>query len=185
MNAFEVYRTYLALKRHFTSNYDYFKYNGKTNVSIASFEKRRDKHLFVKLAKHNDPFKLLLANVVHNPGYWVGDSASSKVYDEWRRRTESLSYLFGQDLEKLEDKFSDNFLDDARFFQKKISFETFTILVDLLGLEAYYSPRTDDPLLLGNLEKARKYCPFLKYDRAKFSLLLIKRFGGKPDAFAA
>ena len=37
MNEFETYEKYVALKLHFTSEYDYFRYNGKTSVTPKSF----------------------------------------------------------------------------------------------------------------------------------------------------
>ena len=54
MTGFEVYKMYLALKQHFTKdNYDYQKYNGKVSASEKSFEERRDRFFFKKLAtKH-------------------------------------------------------------------------------------------------------------------------------------
>ena len=54
MTDFEAYRQFLALKLHFTSeHYDYFKYNGKHNATMASFEKRTDKRFFKKLVRKN------------------------------------------------------------------------------------------------------------------------------------
>ena len=64
--AFNAYRTYLALKQHFTSNYDYFKYNGKVNVSPNSFETRKDKFHFYKLSKKKDYQKIILSTIVDN-----------------------------------------------------------------------------------------------------------------------
>ena len=52
MNEFEAYKHYLALKLHFSSDYDYFKYNGKTNATQQSFEKRKDRFRFSKLARN-------------------------------------------------------------------------------------------------------------------------------------
>ena len=51
MNEFEAYQKYIALKLHFTSDYDYFKYNGKTNVTLNSFNERKDKFHFKKIVK--------------------------------------------------------------------------------------------------------------------------------------
>ena len=51
MNEFEAYKEYIALKLHFTSDYDYFKYNGKTNVTLHRFEERKDKYHYKRLAK--------------------------------------------------------------------------------------------------------------------------------------
>ena len=42
MTPFECYRDYVALKSHFSrENYDYFKYNKKSRLSVESFEKRK------------------------------------------------------------------------------------------------------------------------------------------------
>ena len=44
MDGFEVYKTYLALKLHFSKdNYNFFTFNGKSRASLQSFEKRKDK----------------------------------------------------------------------------------------------------------------------------------------------
>ena len=38
MNEYETYQNYLALKLHFDDGkYDYFKYGGKTSVTVESF----------------------------------------------------------------------------------------------------------------------------------------------------
>jgi len=51
VTGFEVYKMYLALKQHFTKdNYDYVKYRGKVTASEKSFEERRDRYFFKKLA---------------------------------------------------------------------------------------------------------------------------------------
>ena len=59
MTGFEVYKMYLALKLHFTSDtYDYFQYGGNAKASQVSFDQRRDKFFFVKLSRsfHDDFF---------------------------------------------------------------------------------------------------------------------------------
>ena len=49
---FAAYALWNALKLHFTSDsYDYFKYNGKTNVSKQTFSIRKDKYQFYKLSR--------------------------------------------------------------------------------------------------------------------------------------
>ena len=51
MEAYDAYKIYHALKLHFTSNYDYTKYNGKANASVDSFLKRNDRPFFGKVAR--------------------------------------------------------------------------------------------------------------------------------------
>ena len=52
MTGYEAFGIYQALKLHFTTDsYDFFKYNGKTNVSVNAFENRKDKYHFYKLSR--------------------------------------------------------------------------------------------------------------------------------------
>jgi len=49
---FAAFALYNALKTHFTStSYDFFKYNGKTNVSKETFMKHKSKYQFYKLSR--------------------------------------------------------------------------------------------------------------------------------------
>ena len=51
MEAYDAYKIYHALKLHFTSDYDYNKYNGKANVSVDSFLKRNDRPFFGRVSR--------------------------------------------------------------------------------------------------------------------------------------
>ena len=47
MTGFDVYKTYLALKLHFTKDkYNYFTFNGKSRASQSAFDKRKDRYFF-------------------------------------------------------------------------------------------------------------------------------------------
>ena len=49
---FDVYKVYLGVKLHFTTDtYDYVKYGGKTNATLDTFTKRKDRYFFHKLSK--------------------------------------------------------------------------------------------------------------------------------------
>ena len=48
---FDVFKVYLAVKLHFTSNYNYFDYDGKVNCKLETFTKRNDRYFFHKLSK--------------------------------------------------------------------------------------------------------------------------------------
>ena len=44
MDPFEVYKSYLAFKNHFTKEkYYYFKYGGRSRASETAFNKRNDR----------------------------------------------------------------------------------------------------------------------------------------------
>ncbi len=52
MTGYEAFSLYESLKLHFNKDsYDFFKYNGKTNVTVTSFENRKDKYHFYKLSR--------------------------------------------------------------------------------------------------------------------------------------
>ena len=68
MTGFEAFTLYYTLKLHFTTDYDYFKYNGKSSVSIDAFEKRKEKYHFYKLSRkiQDSEYKEFV--------FWVRDS---------------------------------------------------------------------------------------------------------------
>ena len=51
MEAYDAYKIYIALKSHFNGDYDFVKYNGKTNVKVDSFLKRGDRPFFGRVAR--------------------------------------------------------------------------------------------------------------------------------------
>ena len=63
---FEVYKTYLAVKLHFTSaSYDYIKYEGKINAKLDTFTSRNDRYFFHKLStryKQDEILDFFVAN---------------------------------------------------------------------------------------------------------------------------
>ena len=104
MTGFEVYKMYLALKLHFTSDtYDYFQYGGTAKASQKSFDNRKDKFFFVKLSRKFKSLELrdffvsnLIAEDKVYPATLVREGA--KNYSEWIKRKESLSYQFREDV---------------------------------------------------------------------------------------
>ncbi len=77
MTGYEAFTLYHVLKLHFTSGYDFFKYNGKTNITIETFEKRKDKYHFYKLSRKfnnrkNDYVDFVISNFLHNDNCWAG-----------------------------------------------------------------------------------------------------------------
>ena len=190
MSAFECYKEYVALKNHFTQpSYDYFKYNGKSRASPATFEARKDKLYFQKLAKLPDPSNYLLSNLVENPKLWIKEiifsSTSQKVYGEWQRRQQSLTYLFKDELQKLDEDFNFNFIykDNTQpyvmklYLQNKISIETLAILTKMTSCLRYWEKKMQyDPVAMEVVTKIKKYGPFINYDSEKIKNIVVDRF---------
>lgn len=100
MTPFETYRDYIAVVRHFTTDYDYARYNGKVRVLRKTFDARSDKYWFEKIADHHDPHWLIVANLVDDPRMWVGDIAKGTArYAMHKGRVEALEYNLRRDLE--------------------------------------------------------------------------------------
>lgn len=192
MTAYECYKEYVALKQHFTNpSYDYFKYNGKVRVRDSSkFESDKDKLFYMKLAKHQDPRNVILANLLENNKLWIRDIAykeeANKVYEDWLKRKESLMYNFAQDLNKLREDFNSNFVvkDNTHpfimklFLQKQINLESLVMLVDAVRCVSYWHKKlVYDPVAEEIMNKIVKYRPFLEYDRAKVKKIVVDKFG--------
>lgn len=191
MTPFESYKTFLAVKSHFTSDsYDYIKYNGKVNASSTSFETRKDKYQFYKLSKHKNPLQYLVANFVDGDLKWIGDlfdDKSEKVYADWLKRQQSISYIFEQDLNKLLTLFDDNVIVKngqhpyllKQYLRREISIETIIILNDILGFFGHWNKKIEDGVLWPSIyKKLSKYKPFFHYDMFKCRKILKDKFAG-------
>jgi len=189
MDAFQAYKTYLALKSHFNNkNYDFFKYNGRTRASIKTFEKRSDRYFFHKLSKHNDCVNYLASNFLEGD-CWVGDlvneQTAEKTYRNWRKRVESLSYIFKNDIDKLEDDYNKNLIViEGQYpvllrllLRKEVSPETFLILNDITPFFSCWNKRIEDKIIWpATMLKMKKYRPFFTIDLDKYKKIVLERF---------
>ena len=190
MSAFECYKEYVALKNHFTKpSYDYFKYNGKAKLNPSSFEGRKDKLFFQKLAKHPDVHNFLVANLSENEKHWIRDLAYSeqaeKTYKDWVKRQQSLTYFFKNELSILSRNFNDNFVIKnnehpillKKYLGKEISLETMCMLLELTGAKKHWDSKMQYDLVYDSIKtKIEKYTPFIKYDKVKIKNILLDYF---------
>jgi hypothetical protein len=173
MMPFDAYKQYLSLKNHFTKEkYDYHKYCGKSRATVQSFYKRKDRFWFEKLARNN-PSKL-----------WIGEMIreGEDRYTSWKKRTQSLTYLFKEETEKV---FSDNnfdamfSLDGSRhpdilksYLRDEISIETLVILDRILGFRKDWDKKLSDPVWETVSMRIKKYSPFLNIDVFRYKKVL-------------
>ena len=190
MSAFECYKEYLALKNHFTKpDYDYFKYNGKLKLKVTSFDKRKDKLFFQKLAKHPDVHSFLIANLAENEKAWIRELAYSevaeKVYKDWIKRQQSLSYVFKQELGNLDTRFNENFICKNNehpfllklYLGKQISLDTLCLLLEMSGAKKHWDSKMQYDLVWDSLKtKVEKYIPFIKCDKDKIKNIVLDYF---------
>ena len=193
VNPYEVYVTYLAIKRHFSSEqYDYFKYNGKIRCSVESFKKCRERFFFEKLSRKKKPQEIVdffVSNfiAVDNPSsLWIGDIVKNgeSVYSESQKIRESLSYIFDQDLRELTDNnhlYELVKLEESKhpkilklFLNKTLRFETFFILIKCLNLKEKYDRALEDPIWRLISNKIGKYENFFRGDLSKYKSIIRK-----------
>lgn len=192
MSAFEAYKDYVALKNHFSKpNYDYIKYNGKTGVKQASFNNRKDKIFFEKLAKRTDYHDFLVANLSHDHKLWIRELAYSdeaeKRFLDWKKRNQSLTYIFKNETqEHLAKPFNYNFVcKDGEhplllrmYLGGRVCLETFCIVADLAEAIPYWDKKMEyDPVWEEQSLKIKKYIPFIKYDKDKFRKIVLDFYG--------
>lgn len=188
-DAFEVYRYFLAIKQHFTTSYDFFKYNGKTNTNVTAFENRKDKFHFYKLSKHSDPKDFILANILENPNVWIGDMIADekydKIYKDWKKRQQSLSYVFKTDLSKLNEDFNSNLISTngqhpviiTLYIRGEICIETLIVIANLTKVFSHWDKILLDKIIYPDINrKCKKYFPFMEYDKDKMKKILLDKF---------
>ena len=190
MSALECYKEYLALKNHFSKpSYDYFKYNGKVKVNASSFDSRKDKLFFQKLAKHPDVHSFLIANLAVDSKAWIRDLAYSelaeKTYKNWLKRQQSLTYVFKSELSNLQPEFNENFICKnnehpfllKKYLAKDISLETICLLLELSGAKKHWDSKMQYDLVWDSLKtKVEKYLPFIKCDKDKIKNIVLDYF---------
>lgn len=187
-DAYDLYIYYLALKKHFTSDYDFFKYNGKIKASQDAFENRKDKFFFHKLTKRSDAKEYILANIANNPDIWIGDILSEngeKIYSDWKKVRQSLLYVFQQDINILDVDFDSNLITkDGQhpkilrlYLSKRIQPETLIMINEVTGVFNYWDKKLVDRVLWPDIKKkCIKYRPFLSFDTIKIKSILVNTF---------
>ena len=110
---FDVFKTYLAIKLHFTSDsYDYFKYEGKINCKLDTFTKRNDRYFFHKLStkyKQDEIIDFFVSNFLSDDKKWIGNllqNDGKDVYLDFKKRKESFNYFFRSDCNNVLNDFS-------------------------------------------------------------------------------
>jgi hypothetical protein len=189
----ETYKQYLALKHHFSSDtYDYHKYCGKIKASVESFNKRKDRLFFEKLSRQKQDGEIVdffVSNFISSTdpsSIWIGDiiKNGNDRYLEWQKRTQSLTYLFEQDLKNVFE--GKNFLEYIKIETNKhpklikeylsgnLLLETMVILDQMISYRKKFDEKLSDPVWQIISSKIKKYSPFLKLDLDKYKNILRK-----------
>jgi len=185
MEAYDAYKIYHALKLHFTSDYDYNKYNGKANVSVDSFLKRNDRPFFGRVSrKYKDDTKdFFISNFIVNPKGWVGNF-NEENYLNWKKRNQSLKYNYKSELVELFHKvesFDEIFQGNGQhplllkqLMSKRISLETVSILESILGFCRGFDKEIEETIVWPDRKKLIKnYSNLLTIDVNEYRIVTM------------
>lgn len=201
LNPFDACRIYLAIKTHFiTDSYNYHKYHGKMNLTPASFETRKDKFSFIKLAKkytYEDYEKFILANVLKSPKIYSRElltEDADNTYRKHQKKIQALSYFFKEEMDQVigyaqsRGIHLDTLLEPKNgeypellelYHSKVISIETLIILNRILEFFPIWDKKINDTVIWPmNKQAVFKYEPFLEFDLDKFKKALKEQIRG-------
>lgn len=183
MSGFDVFRIHRPIRFHFTSDYDFFRYNGKCQgIQRRHYETSKDKYQYDKIAKelNTDFASFIIYCVSRTPDMWIGcfldehldsfhpwlsflNSFEDSVVEEVRCllwdvlvvRRESFDFLLETS------KNTHSFLLN-RMFSGKVSVETFCVLDEIFDLsKEYNNSLKNDPVWASASMRIKKYRPFL------------------------
>lgn len=180
MNEFKAYRTYLALRAHFTTdNYDIVKMRGRFKASRKAFDGMGKEFAFRRLCsvykKDEDIINFMVANFVSG-NKWGGvfDMDASNNYLEFKKRHESLRYNFEQDCIKMADQKEEGIsifgfqsgyhpLILKAYLRSEICLETLVIIDKITGFTDFML--LNDSVWNDVKRLIKKYKPFVKVDK--------------------
>jgi hypothetical protein len=114
---------------------------------------------------------------------WIGEiiKEGEDNYKDWMRRTQSLSYIFKDEVSIFNSKnFDEMFKIEGNrhpkilkeFLQKKLSLETMIILNNILDYKKQFDKKLKDPVWEFVSIRIEKYTPFIHIDSNKFKSIL-------------
>ena len=191
MLPFDCYKTYIAMKSHFTKDsYDYQRYGNRLpRLKVTSFYKRKDRFFFEKMSRDfpdkeieeffianfisgTDPASIYMADIIKN---------GRQTYKEWQKRNQSLSYTFKEDIENIFEKKKVDDVFDCRkghppilksYLGKKTTLETMAICDIIFGYGKDFDKRLKDPVWETVSRKIKKYTPFLNINVSRYKKIL-------------
>ena len=187
---FDAYRCYLSLKNHFTKDhYDYHKYRGKTRATVQAFYKRKDRFWFEKFARSKNDKEVeefFVSNFIYSTDpatMWIGEmiKEGDGRYTEWKKKVQSLSYIFKEETESI---FEKQKVDDAfdcskghppilkSYLGGNTSLESMVIYDIIFGYGKDFDKRLNDPVWETVSRKIKKYKPFINIDVPHYKKIL-------------
>jgi len=196
---FDVYKIYLGVKLHFTTDsYDYIKYGGKTNAKLDTFTKRKDRYFFHKLSKRfneRDVLDFLVSNFIISGDKWIGELISNEsveTYTKYRKYNESFKYHFRDDCVRIVNDFQSRnirFDDGLRvhmgqhprmlrlLIQRKVNFQTAIYLNKNLSFIKDWDKNISEKVVWPKISHTiARLTPFLNFNMTEAKMIMKEVF---------
>ena len=195
---FDVFKTYLAVKNHFTTDYDYNKYGGRVTAKLESFTKRPDRYFFHKLSKRyneRDILDFFVSNFAVDGNKWIGNvlnNEGAENYTRFKRYKESFEYHFRNDCVAIRNDFDNKsilFNDGFHVhsgqhprvlrlhIQKRIHIQTTIILDSILSFSKVWNKEINEKVVWPKIAHTlAKLKPFVIYNNTQAKLIMKEVF---------
>jgi len=167
------YLKYLALQRHFTSNYDYHKFGGKVKASTDAYQKRNDMFSFEKLTKVIEPSDIedfLVSHFIDNPKCWIKNMNKS-TFEEWKSKIRRMPQLFKDDMIHIKEVGPSKMLEATKdsiplihdkVMKSEINLESVVLLDNIYPFLEKHEAMVKLPFVWPDyIKKVKKYKPFI------------------------
>lgn len=194
-DGFDVFKTYLAVKLHFTSDkYDYHKYGGKVNCKLETFTKRNDRYFFHKLSKKykkDEIADFFVANFLYDDKKWVKsllENDGKEQFLDFRKFNQAFVYHFRSDCLSIVSDFNKRGIsfDDGLLcangqhprllqllIQKKASYQTAIAIDDILSYSKNWSMAIKEKVVWPKIRfKMQKLRGFLNFNSTECKLIM-------------
>jgi len=195
---FDEFKTYLAVKNHFTSDYDYFKYGGRVTAKLESFTKRSDRYFFHKLSKRyneRDILDYFVSNFAVDSHKWIGsviNNEGAENFTKFRKYKDGFDYHFRNDcvairndLDSRSILFNDGFNVVSGqhprilrlLLRKKIHLQTAIILDTTLSFSKVWDKEITEKVVWPKIKHTlNKLRPFVMYNETQVKLIMKEVF---------
>lgn len=183
----EAHKTFIAMKLHFTSDYDFHKYNGK--IREGKFD-HKNEFTYRRLERKykGELIDFMVSNFVQRPVFWIGDLnniQSDQIYVDWKKKMQSFTYNFKNDVNYLLETYEDirrvwdvvngDFPEAlVAYLHGKISLETLMAADNLIHFFPIWEENISDIVRFPEFAKLwKKYKPFLRFQNDKNKEILL------------
>ena len=129
-----------------------------------------------------------MSNFIASENFYIGNiraDESDQIYMDYKKRKESLSYVFKSDLSKMKENFNDNIIvpDNEHpyllrlYMRKDICIETLTLINKCVNIFDYWDKELEGDIMWPDIKLlSTKYSPFLNVNINNYREIILSNF---------